>query len=253
MALSPGWRLDRFRHGPEARNPRGEVGQRPFGCDLDGLAVDLRLARQHRAERLSGAHPGSRRPAQPVEQRRVEDHPSAPQPDQRPFRRREGGDLVGVEQRAVERELPAEFQQRREPEPGFGQLLRGRRDGCPQFQAVVEHAGRPHHLDAGARQGLGRRAEQAGERVVVQVDRRGAGLLEHLRERRPYRCPAAQREQQVRLRLRSEPGEHGLRLAPQRGSVHDQTRVAGAAQLQHQPEPRRRRFVAGLWGRIDVG
>ena len=47
----------------------------------------------------------------------------------------------------------------------------------PQFEAVVEHAGRPHHLDAGARQLLGRRAEQAGQRVVVQVDRRRAGLL----------------------------------------------------------------------------
>ena len=46
-----------------------------------------------------------------------------------------------------------------------------------QFEAVAEHAGRPQHLDAGTRQLLGGRAEQAGERVVVEVDDRRAGLL----------------------------------------------------------------------------
>ena len=108
-------RIDRLRRGAEAGDPRGEVSQRAFGGDPDSLAVDFRLASQHRTERLGGPHPGPRRTPQPVEQRRVEDHPAAPQPDQRPFRRRERGDLVGVEQRAVERELPAEFQQSREP------------------------------------------------------------------------------------------------------------------------------------------
>ena len=56
-----------------------------------------------------------------------------------------------VEQRAVQRELPAEVQQRREAEPGLGQLFRRRRGDGPQFEAVAEQAGRPEHLDAGPR------------------------------------------------------------------------------------------------------
>jgi len=48
----------------------------------------------------------------------------APQPDQRALRLGQGGDLVGVEQRPVERELPAEFEQRFESEPGFGSACR---------------------------------------------------------------------------------------------------------------------------------
>ena len=108
----PGRRLEGHRGGRDAGDPGGQVGERAFRDHRHRLAVDLRRAREHGAERLGRAHPRPRRPAQPVEQGRVEDHPAAPQPDQRPFRLGQGGDLVGVEQRAVERELPPEIQQR---------------------------------------------------------------------------------------------------------------------------------------------
>jgi hypothetical protein len=229
---------DLRRSGPHAHDPGGQIGKRAFRDHGHHLAVDLRRTRQHGAERLRRPHPGARRAAQPVQQRRVEDHPAAPQLDQWPFGLSQGGDLAGVEQRAAEGELPAEVQQRREPEPGVRQLLRRRRGYGSQFQAVAEHAGWPQHLDAGARQFFGGGAEQAGQRVVVEVDCRRAGLSQRFGQRRPYRRTAPQRQQHVRLRLRAEPGQHGLGLAPQRGSVDDQARIGVAAQLQYQPERR---------------
>ena len=59
----------------------------------------------------------------------------------------------------------------------------------------------PQHLDASARQLFGGRAEQAGQRVVVQVDHRRADLPQHVGQRRPYRRAAPQRQQQIGLRL----------------------------------------------------
>jgi len=63
----------------------------------------------------------------------------------------------------------------------------------------------------------------------------------------PYRRAAPQRQQQVRLRLRAEPGQHGLGLAPQRGprrrSGSDRRCCAAAAPAgtparNHPPRPR---------------
>ena len=80
----------------------------------------------------------------------------------------------------------------------------------------------------------------------------GLALLQHFGQRRPYRRTAPQRQQQVRLRLRPELGEHRFGLVPQGRRVHDEARFGGAAQLQHQPE---RRFHChhdfGGWWRQD--
>ena len=116
---------------------------------------------------------------------------------------------------AVEGELPAELQQRLQAEPGLGQLLRRRRGDRLQLQPVAEQAGRPQHLDAGAGQLLGGRAEQAVIASSSRSMRRRAGLLQRVGQRRPHRRAAPQRQQQVGLGLRAEPGQHALRLVPQ--------------------------------------
>ena len=90
------------------------------------------------------------------------------EPDQRSFRFGERGDFLGVEHRAVERELPAEVEQAAEAEPSLGQLLGCGGDGRAELQPVVHQAGRPEHLDADPGEFLGRDAEQAAERVVVE-------------------------------------------------------------------------------------
>jgi hypothetical protein len=239
-----GRRVQSRRGGGQPGDPAGEVGQRALRDDRHRLAVDLTGPGQHGAERLRRAHPCLRRAAQPGQQRRVERHPPAAQPDQRPLRLGQLSDLLGVQQLAAERQLPPELQQRLQVEPGLGHLLRRGRDR-PQSQAAGQQAGRPQHLDAGPGEVLGGRAQESGDRIVVELEHCRAGLGQHLAQRRPRRGTAPQRQQQVGFGLCTEPGEDPLRLVPQIGGVDDQARVGGTAQLQHQPERRRDRARAG--------
>ena len=120
-----------------ARSARG-----PLGRDLDGLAVDLRFRPARIAPSASVVRirvRGGRRRRSSRAGSRITQRPRSL--IHRALRLGQGGDLPGVEQRPVECELPAEFEQRFESEPGFGQLAGSRSDHGAQPGA--EQAGRP--------------------------------------------------------------------------------------------------------------
>ena len=142
------------------REPGGQVGERAVGDHGDRLAVDLHRPGQHGAQRLGRAQPAARRPAEPLQQGRVDGHPPAPQPDQRPLGLGQVGHLVGSSSSPPRATCQRNSSRACEPEPGVGQLLRRRGGDGPAAQAVAEQAGRPQHLDAGPGQGLGGRAQQ---------------------------------------------------------------------------------------------
>jgi hypothetical protein len=235
----------------QGREPPGQRRQLRIGNHLHLLAVDLRCAGQDRPERLRYAHPGPRRAAQPLQQRRVNGNPPAAQPHQWAPRLGQQGDLLGIQHLTVEGQLPLEAEQGRQAEPGFRHLP-GRRDHHrAQPEPVTGQLDRPQQLDARVGQLLGDRSEQFGQGMVGQIELARAGLLQQRRERWPQHRRAAQRHQQVHVRLSAEAGQHALRLVPQLGGVHDQGRIGDAAQLQHDPE-RRSRCRRTIVAEIDV-
>ena len=102
----------------------------------------------------------------------------------------------------------------------------------PRFERAGEGGG-DQHLDTGARQVGGQRAEQVDRLVVVELERRRAGLGQQPFERGPQAGTPAQGQQQVGLGLGPEAGVVAL---PQRRCVDHERGVDGRPQLQVDPE-----------------
>ena len=225
--------------------PGGQVGQRAQHVGLDPLAVHVDAAAQGGGQRRAGADPVP--PAEAAEALRVGPDPPAPQADHRALGLGQDGQLLVGELLAVEGGPPAQLAQRRQGEPGPGDGGRGGRGDLGAQIHRAQEVGRPQHLDAGRGQVVHHGAEQVGGLVVVQHQALGTGVVQQAPERPPHPRAPAQREQQRRLRLVAEAGDHRRRRRPQVGRAHHQARVPPALELEHGGE-----VGVGRLGRLEA-
>ncbi len=212
----PGRRALLFRDPPLPSRRRFPPSLRSTAPSASYVRIRVRPGRRSRSSR-----------------HRVEHHPAAPQPDQRPFRLGQRGDLVGVEQRPVERELPAEIvaaprartrPPSASPVPEWGTALSLR---LPPSMLDGHSTSMPAPASSSAAGPSRLVSASSSTSITYGLACRNAsasgGQITH--------SATAQGQQQVGLGLRAEPGQHRSGCVPQRGGVDDQARIGVAPQL----------------------
>ena len=211
----------------------GHIGHRPFGDDVDELAVDLELARQQGAERRRRRHPPAAALLGLGDEGGVHGHETAPDAHQAPLGLGQQVDLLGAERLAIDGELVVEVEQPAEVEAAFGHRRRRRRQDGPQAEPAPQQLAGPQDGDAGPAQLVGPVEQQVGEQVVVE----GQGVGDALVQEGAYRLPgprtAPQGQEHVPLGLFAEAGQQRRRHGEQVGGVDHQARVGEAGDLQH--------------------